>query len=234
MPADELNEIYGLYATAKYDNVKRATILLENGVRQYPDDAKVLSLLAQVYCHLTFRDWHFGQKDTAYIEEAEALVVKAMRLAPNDAVSLRAHGMVLLTMGRREEAARDLKKATEVSPGDAESWYLWACASDGSLINGDTDAGTRMDKALQLAPNLAWARQDMTMSYLKAGNMGLARQSLSAMAQSQQDYPSFSFYEGMVLLHEGKTEEARAKFQNFVDKAESSNLTEYVKLYLNR
>ena len=239
---EAFTEAIDLYRTGDIQNMKKALIVVEEALQNDPNNAKLMSQLSLVYAHMSYRDLHFGTKETDYLKLARVLANNAIKQTKgkktNDKIdpayeAKKALANVLLIEGNRGEAKKLIEELIKQNPKDGVAFYMYACVSEGSIIDESSNAGQRMKKALELFPTYVFSLGDMTLAYLKAGQIDKAAEMLTKLEKDHSSNSELAYYQGMVALHQGKLDEARKRFQTYIDKNPTSNLSQYLKFYMD-
>jgi tetratricopeptide (TPR) repeat protein len=161
--------------------------------------AEALEQRAQVW-----REWgfpHFGLGDAH----------RAVFIAPGSPSARNTLGTLLQSMGQPESARQAYQYAVRLDPRAA---YAWSNLCYLSLVSGNHErAISECDTALQLAPELHAARNNMALSYATAGRLEEARDELFAKG-SRADA---AFNLGMLYLALGKYQLAEESFRHATD-----------------
>ncbi|MCB9847563.1 MAG: tetratricopeptide repeat protein [Phycisphaeraceae bacterium] len=133
--------------------------------------------------------------DAAQLDEAGAVIERAMRAAPDDGRWVMASAMLTLRRGDSDKAYDIAKKAVKLSPDDAMVQYCFGNAAfahinDVSFINmgAVSDKGkAAFEKAIELDPTLVQAHAALANFYLYApgiagGSVSKAREIASTIA----------------------------------------------------
>lgn len=132
---------------SRLDNVKEALSLINKSIEMYPYEAD-----------------YFGFKgallmDLKKFEDALYFVNEGLQLDPKNATCLNIRARLLTKLNRKEEAAETVE---HILYDNAEDDYAHANVGWVALENGDTQKALQHFKqALQLNPNMAYAREGM-------------------------------------------------------------------------
>jgi len=122
---------------------------------------------------------------------------------------------VLLTDGHFVEAAADLTKATEMSPGEAKYYYqrarVYEAAQQPRLAMPD------LDQALKLNPDYAEAHLARATLELRDKNSAAARADLDAAAKSAPANSNMHYQIGGDYLSVGAPAQATAEFDRWIN-----------------
>ncbi len=232
-PADFIKEMYKLYQSGEYKNHKKAIIDLENKLNEFPKDPNLMALLSLTYLHLSYRDWHFGVKDMDYVEAALNLAKRGEKINDKNYLVNNALATASMLKGDRAAARKYVDKSIKAQAKLAESWYIRACLSEGSIVDENTEAGKNLKKALELDKTLVFALEDKIMAHLKANQVAEAQKTYELYVESYAGNSNALFFKGMILVYSGKLDEARVSLEKFVQKNQGSNLSRLVNFYLN-
>jgi tetratricopeptide (TPR) repeat protein len=148
-------------------------------------NVRAMQLLAQVY-----------HRERKY-ELAKMVLENARALAPNDAATHNALGLVQLALGTRPAALESFKKASELKPDFAE-----ARNNFGALLNEAQDhaaAVRELEAAVQSAPDFLSARLNLGNAYRGQGDFARA---LAEYQQALRLAPELSdTYFNLAILH---------------------------------
>jgi tetratricopeptide (TPR) repeat protein len=162
----------GLKAEKHYEKGRKAYLLLssegfKDAIRHYkeaieadPEFAPAYAGLGEVYSFIGF----FKREDREDYEDAYNMshenIVKALQLGKDSLESQRALALSYLHLQRKKDALTAAKRALELNPNDAESYYiLWA-------VGEREPDSPQIRKALELDPNLIVAHVDLGNTYL--------------------------------------------------------------------
>ncbi|WP_395831253.1 tetratricopeptide repeat protein [Archangium violaceum] len=148
-------------------------------------NVRAMQLLAQVY----YRERKY--------ELAKMVLENARTLAPNEAVTHNALGLVQLALGTKPAALESFKKASELKPEFAE-----ARNNLGALLNEaqDYDAAIReLEAAVQAAPDFVSARLNLGNAYRGLGDFTRALAEYQHVLRLAPELPDTLF--NLAILH---------------------------------
>lgn len=229
-----LNEALAHYSKRDFNSLEKAADILVTGLADQPENISAQALLASIHAHSAYLAWQTGNKDTTMITDAAERAEAAYNLEPQNPYVLKARGRILLLKGSRAEAGKMFEQALGISTNDAEAWYLYACASEGSFFDAETNAYKRVMKSIELEPGFLWAVTDILSMSLENKEYEAAKEWLAVLGQSHAESGEYLFYRGLLELHEKKTEEAKTTLGNFVKKSPESPLAAFVQKGLEK
>jgi TolB-like protein len=152
-PIDNLHA-YECYVRARQeawrwrrDAIDHAIQLLRNGIALVGDNARLYAALGHAW--LQYREAGIDATDTP-VAEAEACASKVFALDPASDLALQLRGWIHYCRGRIQEAVRDLNRALQSDPGNADTLLLLANCY---LISGQVPAARPLvERALALDP----------------------------------------------------------------------------------
>lgn len=229
---DIYNEAVKLYKQRDNSSLKKALVQLEELNQKNANNQRVMALMSHIYAHLDYQDRVFGAENNEYNKKALEYAQKALAVDSRDFLSHRALGNIQLRNKNYDEAASNLKKGINLYPKDSEGWYLLSAASPGNITVEDSSAGRYIRKALSYDPDFLWAHEDLVSAYLKAGDVTNAKKHLNTIETKHSGHPDLPYYRAMVLLHEGRVDEARQQFKLFVQQNPDRPLSGYIQTRL--
>ncbi len=159
---------------------------------------------------------------------AQADFQRALALSPEDAEATRLYvTAVLRPLGRPEEVVTVARKAAEIDPLNPSAWSLLS----NSLISIGKydDAREAAERALQLAPQHAFAASSLGLAYLLQGNPA---QSLAAFDRSNA---IFRLYGQAIARHAmGQRRESQAALDALIAKYAHSGAYQIAEVYAFR
>jgi serine/threonine protein kinase/tetratricopeptide (TPR) repeat protein len=187
----------------QYDDLQKASTLLENAVSLDPDFVEGWAVLARTQSQLVTKIREFdGRQDdaAAMAARARASLSRAQTLAPDGASSLKAQGYYEYSVEENPVAAlRDLDRALELSPSDAEI-LLYQSIIYEQLAQPD-EAIDVLEKAYELDSANTLVVYGLTVAY--------------EMARRYADM--VPFFERLLELEPGKTHyEVQARYYDFL------------------
>ena len=144
------------------------------------------------------------------VDEADADIKRALRLAPNDGNALALQSIIAVVENEKDKALNLAQRAVEAAPGSATAWIALSYAQQARF---DLEAArASLEKAVQLDPKnaLAWARLAELWS-----SFGRLEQALEAAQKAVILDPDLSRTQtvlGFAYLTEVKTTEATEAF----------------------
>jgi len=131
----------------------------------------------------------------------------ALREAPRDPQASFALGEALFHLGRHEEAAAALRRATTLRPDHAASWHLLGSIA---MLRGDhAGAVADLGRAVELAPAVGPYRHNLARALAVTGQSGEAvRQLERALESSPRDA---TVLRDLAILHLGAGDTQRAR-----------------------
>jgi Flp pilus assembly protein TadD len=146
---------------------------------------RAMQLLAQVY----YRERKY--------ELARMVLENARTLAPHEAATHNALGLVLLALGTKPAALESFKKASELKPDFAE-----ARNNLGALLNEAQDhaaAARELEAAVEAAPDFVSARLNLGNAYRGQGDFARALAEYQQVLRLAPDLPDTYF--NLAILH---------------------------------
>jgi non-specific serine/threonine protein kinase len=129
------------------DAIDRAVQLLRNGLSLIGDNPVLHAALGRA--HLQYREAGIDFSDDP-LREADANVRKVLAVDPRSSAGLQLRGWIRYSSGQTQEAVRDLKRALDADPNNADTLAL---LSNCYLISGKPDAGRPLiDRLLAVDP----------------------------------------------------------------------------------
>jgi tetratricopeptide (TPR) repeat protein len=149
-----------------------------------------------------------------HVEEAEADIERALRLAPNDSQALALQTIIAIVQNDKDRALAVAQKAVEVAPDSATAWIALSYAQQARFdLEG---ARTSLAKAVQLAPHnaLAWARlAELQASF---GDLKKAFQAAQTAVGLEPNLARTQTVLGYAYLAQVKTRQARGTFEKAI------------------
>lgn len=168
--------------------------------------------------------WAFANRGVAYRQmgryrEALADLTRAHELDPTSAWALTNRGVTLRQTGQYREALADLEQAAERLPQDA--WAIGNRAETLRLLGHDAEAVADFDRALALRPS-AWALARRASARRRLGDVEGARSDVEHALQLDLTEGEARFVRALLLLAEGRREEAGRDLETAAESARRS------------
>lgn len=163
---------------------------------------KVLSLVAQAQFELA----------EGRVEKGLALFAEAVRLDPRSAELREEYGLALASVGLREQALSELRKAATLSPeGEA---VLGLLAAQGAGSREDLqEAVVHLEKGQAFAPYADRVRQSLIEAYLRLGQGAKAWAQVEPLLAEHPESPWLHLVAGQALRQLGRFSEAEGHLQ---------------------
>jgi serine/threonine-protein kinase len=215
-------ELYeqGLTALRRYDkpgNLDAAIADFRQVIARAPDHAAAHAALARA-CQLEFLN---QSKDRMWLDQALALAEKAVALDGYLASARVSRGLVYTSLGRLDEAAREIGTAIELDPGNADAQYAL-----GTLDQARTQldlAEAAFQRAIALRPDRQFYEALGTL-YLRTGRLAAAitayQNSIRVAPDSTYGYSNL----GAAYYQKGDLAQAAAQFQKALEIQPQSSL----------
>ena len=178
----------------------------------------------------------YAYRQVGNYADAETAFKKYIALIPNNPNPYDSYGELLMKMGRLDESVTQYKKALSIEPQFGSSRLGIA---DDRMYQGQTDESIAEAQKLYDAArddgDRRNARFNQAMTYVDAGDTEWALRAMAqerAMAIKIGDAGAESADVtaiGNILLNAGRTDEARAKFEEALKLLQGSNLSDDVK-----
>lgn len=178
---------------------KEAEKILKDLLREQPDDALTLEVLAEVKCE---------QGD---LDEAEKMINASISLMPNSSSSFYTRAKIYLRKDKYDKAEEDIKQAVELDSSDADYFSLWALIH---INKKDYKLGLEMaNKSLELDAENITGLNIRSIALTKLNNNEEAHDTAqAALKESPNNAFTHSIY-GWNLLESGKHKEALHHFR---------------------
>ena len=165
-PEDEtlINNLAWAYSSTNQH--ERASQVLQNGIRLYPDQARNYTLLA----FLMYRGSHF--------DDALSLVDQSIEIQPNAADSHEVRGRVLLRLNRLDEAVAAFERAI-ASGSEKRAELTMAIGTIDAMSEQWDDAIERFQQVVEMTPNTSDAHVFLVKALIASGRLGEAQDALS-------------------------------------------------------
>jgi tetratricopeptide (TPR) repeat protein/opacity protein-like surface antigen len=148
------------------------------------------------------------------VDEAEADLERALRLAPNDSHALALQTIIAIVRNDKDQALAVAQKAVEVAPDSATAWIALSYAQQARFdLEG---ARASLEKAVQLAPHnaLAWARLAELQSSF--GELKKALKSARKAVDLEPNLARTQTVLGYAYLTQVKTRQAKDAFDKAI------------------
>src|SRR4051812_26583125 len=144
------------------------------------------------------------------LTEAEAMYLKVLDRAPNEAAALHLFGVLRHQQGRNAEALDLVRRAVRINPRDADAHTN--LASICRALNDTDGAVSAGQRATELQPNSPEAWNNLALALKLKGQRDDAMKALGRALQLRPNYPEALMNVGNTLSDLGRHEEAVATF----------------------
>jgi tetratricopeptide (TPR) repeat protein len=231
---------------AAYPNDDRANLALANflfGIQDYPGAIEHYRKATEINPQLStaFNLLGYANRQAGDFAEAEKAFQAYVRLIPNDPNPYDSYAELLLKMGRFDDAIAQYRKALEIQPNFVNAHQGIAMAQ---LYAGKPkDAAAELDQFAKKARTDAEQRTAMfarTIVLLDQGESAKALAELEkqyALGEKTNDAPGMigdRQLRGLILVETGKPDAAKKEYDEALDIAEKSSLSDQVKANVRR
>lgn len=193
--------VSALVAYQKHDRTK-ASAELDRVLARVPGHVPSISLQGAIY-----------MDQQRWVDAKEALV-RVVALTPKDVSARKMLATAYLRLGRVAKAVEVLEPARELAPGDPQ---LLAMLGAAYLQAGQSDRGlATMEQAAALAPSSPEFRTQLALGRLALGETATGTSELRTAANLRADDLRADVLLVMVLLRQGKAEEALAEAKRLI------------------
>jgi putative PEP-CTERM system TPR-repeat lipoprotein len=148
------------------------------------------------------------------LDRAAAAYAEMSKVAPRDPRTFFAHAILALAQGKPAEAREPLAQILKGAPNHLPSLLL--AGSVEYQLRSYTVAEAHLRKALSMAPQLAYPRRMLTMTYLRSGQPQKALETFEPLLKQVGDNPQLLALAGEVYLSNNQLERAEGYFQKAV------------------
>lgn len=145
------------------------------------------------------------------LDEAQALLEKAVNLRPDLAEGWLELGQLHALAGRHEVALRHFERERRLVPSDHRAHYH--IGKTFSRLNRREEAIASLQQALKLKPDFWEAHYAIGEEFAFAGRINEARQQFEQVVRLRPDYPMAHFNLGVALYQSGNRDAALQRFQ---------------------
>ena len=220
------NEAYQLYLQGRYfwnkrnsENLKKAAELLRAATDKDPNFALAYAGLADCYA---VSYYYVGERPREIMPLAKTYAAKAIELDPTLAEPHATLGFVAWILDRdRVGAEREFLKAIELNPNypTAHHWYSRYLRAIGKLDDGER----QIKRAEQADPLSLVIINNVAEVYVDRGDLNAATRECRRMIDLDPNFWAGHQTLGIVLVKQGRSEEALAEAQRSVQLANKSN-----------
>lgn len=133
---------------------------------------------------------------------------------PNDTRAVTGLGTAHLVRGELDEAKRELSRAVDLNPANAEAWFnLGETLSRLRDFNGARGA---YQQSLRMRPGSIRDRVSIVEAALDGGQLQVAKQSITELRNITGNGPEVHYLEGMLAAKQGRWVEGLVKFDAVV------------------
>ena len=180
-----------------------ATPLFEKAIDLDPRSALPYAGLAEAAIQ------RFEKGEGSQLDAAEAAAAKAASINPDAVKVLLAEGFVQQERGQYEKAIRLFTRATEIAPGDAETWRRLSFCYE--RANRPDDARAACQRAIQAKPDYYRPHLTLGTFYLTRGQFAPAEQEYRRALDAAPGLQSGHMNLGLALLQERQFPEAETQ-----------------------
>ena len=188
----------------KENDPKKQIKILTQAVDKYPNLANAYHLRADAYLAA-------GQTNRALKDYS-----KTITLRPKDAFRYYARGLAYAQDGQPAPALADFSKAVSLQPS-YRSFYLERARAEVALQKYSAALADYRKYLGQREPSDA-LRREMIPVYLSAYRYKAAAPQIAALRESGDDSAQIHFWQGRILLNEGRHDEAVAAFSKAINR----------------
>lgn len=212
LPSLTSHELFqrGMEALERYDkkaNIEKAIADFQRALTLDEGAALAYAGLARAY----WLDSRNASQDSVRLEHALAAAQKAVELDPFLSVARVNFGLVLVELGRPDEAIEELEQAQRLEPLNADAWFGLARVAE---TQGDVSlAEQRYRRAIELRPDWTFQSQLGEM-YSRSGRYHEAEVAfLQSLELAPENYLGLRNL-GAVYYLQGNLDEAASQFQS--------------------
>ena len=194
-PSGILDQVTGLYVSLRYDE---AAAVIETGLERGDLD---LTMRARLLGMRSLVNEALGRSELA-LEQVDAL----LRDRPDDMALHEARALVLVGLGRAQEAVRSAQRALAVAPRNPELLETMGIAE---RFAGRPDAALpRLLAAAVARPALPRARAELAVCFVQLGRLDEAQGALDTLPELARQDPFVRYAQASLLGRQGRTGEA--------------------------
>ncbi|HEY6222136.1 MAG TPA: protein kinase [Candidatus Eisenbacteria bacterium] len=214
-PSPEAYELFlrGLEAhrTGTREGTLRAIREYERAVMLEPRYARAWSHLGALYQAMVDAGY---ESDPAWYAKAEETIQRARALDPEDAQASFATAALHVVFGRKREAYQELLRARRKTPNQPIVYHYFAYVFRLCDMLDEAMGAERHAQALD--PNLPWLWWGGARLHLLRGESAEAEADLELLRRRFPSHPALGYFEGGILVEQGKYAEAVEHYKTHV------------------
>ena len=160
--------------------------------------------------------------DRQWLNQAGEAISKARSLNPDSAHVLVVAGWFQREHGQYEQAVEDLRRATEIEPGNAEAWSRWANVY--SAMNRPQDAEATYRKAIAAQPGYYRPYHNLGLFYHLRGQYKEAEALFRQVTTLAPEFADGHTLLGLALMHQERYAEAEDAMKHSLRLRESARV----------